>query len=397
MNTIKVTGTGSPDERVRALEQANNYSEVVLPFPVLGELEGTGGGGVGPPGPAGPAGPTGPAGPAGVGVPAGGTTGQVLEKQTGTDYDTVWADPPVTQAASGTWNWRVGDGTTDPGVRNLSPDVSAAPTMLRFSTTTVSGSDAHNLLVTTAPGDVLLMQTRTDASKWAKVQVRAPVIDHGTWFEVPVTGISQGAGGAPANNQDVIVSFQRAGTATGGFEILTDTVPPANAVGAAGDFYINTVTDIMYGPKGVAGSSFGSPVRPFATSPPTSQGSAPYNIGDTFKFTAVGRITALRFWRHATGPTSHEVYLWKTNGTQVAHVTTTGESPTQAGWVEVALPTPVAVAVNDQFVVSRDVPTGDAIWYINGPPGASADPTISWVLANYTSTLTAFPDRKSVV
>ncbi|HKE87306.1 MAG TPA: hypothetical protein VKB50_26290 [Vicinamibacterales bacterium] len=205
MNTIKVTGTGTVDQRVRALEQAVNYGEVVLPFNL-----GDGGGGAGEPGPPGPAGPTGPAGP---GVPAGGTAGQVLEKQTGTDYDTVWADPPVTQATSGTWNWRVADGTTDPGVRNLSPDVSAAPTMLRFSTTTVSGSDAHNLLVTTAPGDVLLMQTRTDASKWAKVQVRAPVIDHGTWFEVPVTGISQGAGGAPENNQDVIVSFQRGGTA----------------------------------------------------------------------------------------------------------------------------------------------------------------------------------------
>ena len=33
---------------------------------------------------------TGPAGPAGVGVPAGGTSGQVLAKASGTDYDTTW-------------------------------------------------------------------------------------------------------------------------------------------------------------------------------------------------------------------------------------------------------------------------------------------------------------------
>lgn len=45
----------------------------------------TGGSGGGAPG------PPGPAGPAGVGVPAGGTSGQVLEKRTGTDYDTIWA------------------------------------------------------------------------------------------------------------------------------------------------------------------------------------------------------------------------------------------------------------------------------------------------------------------
>jgi len=57
----------------------------------------TGGGGGGAPGPQGPAGPAGPAGAAGVGVPAGGTTGQVLEKKTATDYDTVWA----TAAAGG--------------------------------------------------------------------------------------------------------------------------------------------------------------------------------------------------------------------------------------------------------------------------------------------------------
>lgn len=61
----------------------------------------------GRPGPAGPTGPTGPAGdngaagatgptgatgPAGTGVPAGGTTDQVLVKASDTDYDTEWAD-----------------------------------------------------------------------------------------------------------------------------------------------------------------------------------------------------------------------------------------------------------------------------------------------------------------
>ena len=35
---------------------------------------------------------TGPAGPAGQGVPTGGTSGQVLSKASGTDYDTTWAN-----------------------------------------------------------------------------------------------------------------------------------------------------------------------------------------------------------------------------------------------------------------------------------------------------------------
>src|SRR5262252_9787224 len=49
------------------------------------------GAGSGPPGPQGPAGPAGPSGAPGVGVPAGGTTGQVLTKSSATDYATVWA------------------------------------------------------------------------------------------------------------------------------------------------------------------------------------------------------------------------------------------------------------------------------------------------------------------
>lgn len=43
-------------------------------------------------GPAGPTGDTGATGPAGQGVPTGGTTGQVLAKIDGTDYNTEWVD-----------------------------------------------------------------------------------------------------------------------------------------------------------------------------------------------------------------------------------------------------------------------------------------------------------------
>lgn len=56
-------------------------------------------GNIGPQGPIGETGSIGPQGPqgepgaAGVGVPVGGTVGQVLTKKTETDYDTEWADP----------------------------------------------------------------------------------------------------------------------------------------------------------------------------------------------------------------------------------------------------------------------------------------------------------------
>lgn len=50
-------------------------------------------GATGPQGPAGTSGSTGPQGPAGPGVPTGGTAGQVLTKNSGTNYDTKWTTP----------------------------------------------------------------------------------------------------------------------------------------------------------------------------------------------------------------------------------------------------------------------------------------------------------------
>jgi hypothetical protein len=44
------------------------------------------------PGPAGPEGPEGPEGPAGVGIPAGGSAGQILSKVDGTNYNSQWVD-----------------------------------------------------------------------------------------------------------------------------------------------------------------------------------------------------------------------------------------------------------------------------------------------------------------
>jgi len=61
-------------------------------MPILYESDGTSwiAAGTGSPGPTGPAGATGPAGP---GVPVGGSTGQVLTKNTSTNYDTSWQTP----------------------------------------------------------------------------------------------------------------------------------------------------------------------------------------------------------------------------------------------------------------------------------------------------------------
>lgn len=61
-------------------------------------------------------GPAGAAGAAGVGVPVGGTAGQVLTKNSGTNYDTLWSTPTAGGAGSGVF----GSQPSDVGVGNLS-------------------------------------------------------------------------------------------------------------------------------------------------------------------------------------------------------------------------------------------------------------------------------------
>jgi hypothetical protein len=118
--------------------------------------------------------------------------------------------------------------------------------VLVFSTTTVPGSDATNALVTTQPGDVLLMQQRDDATKWARHQVRAAVVNHTVWFEVPITLLSSSVSGGPALNADIAVQFQRSTGTTGpsgpaGGD-LSGTYPnPVIAAGAVGNAEISDV------------------------------------------------------------------------------------------------------------------------------------------------------------
>ena len=116
--TVGSTNTGVPGSAA-AVTGAGTATDLILNFTIPQGLKGDKGdtglqGDIGPDGPAGPAGGTGPAGPAGptgapgakgdtgdagpagpagadgVGVPAGGTSGQVLAKNSGTDFDTHW-------------------------------------------------------------------------------------------------------------------------------------------------------------------------------------------------------------------------------------------------------------------------------------------------------------------
>ena len=87
-------------------------------------------------GPAGPKGDAGTNGTNGQGVPTGGTTGQVLAKKTGTNYDTEWVDQTgggggsgTVTSVTGTAPISVATGTTTPVVSIAAATTSAAGSM----------------------------------------------------------------------------------------------------------------------------------------------------------------------------------------------------------------------------------------------------------------------------
>ncbi|MBR3019565.1 MAG: collagen-like protein [Clostridia bacterium] len=106
-------------------------------------------------GPQGVQGERGPQGAPGAGVPTGGTAGQVLQKASGTDYDTAWGDKnPVVQVSGSTPSI-----TALPGVRYVCGEVATLDITLPASgivdVVFESGSTTAVLTVTTPTGKTL--------------------------------------------------------------------------------------------------------------------------------------------------------------------------------------------------------------------------------------------------
>jgi hypothetical protein len=104
-------------------------------------------GATGATGATGPAGATGATGAAGQGVPVGGTTGQVLAKASGTNYDTEWVDQTggggggsgTVTSVTGTAPISVATGTTTPVVSIAAATTSAAGSMSAADKTKLDG------------------------------------------------------------------------------------------------------------------------------------------------------------------------------------------------------------------------------------------------------------------
>jgi hypothetical protein len=169
----------------------------------------------------------------------------------------------------------------------------------------------------------------------------------------------------------------------GGSTILDGAGPPSLALGADGDYYVDSVGQDLYGPKEAGGTDYAAE-ESVQSSPVINHNFAgPYRVGNEIKFIVAGQITKGRFHRNSgSATTSRSMYLYNTAGTLVAT-----SNPTVAeigtGWVQVTFPSPIPVAAGSSYVISYDAL--DVFDYASvGPPLTNAAHA-TWTIGRYGS------------
>jgi len=87
-----------------------------------------------------------------------------------------------------------------------------------------------------------------------------------------------------------------------------------------------------------------------ATTPGTTGGGSPVELGVKIRSDDSGLITGIRFWKPSTETGTHAVSLWSGSGTLLGSAVSSGE--TASGWQQVNLPVPVAITSGTTYVAS---------------------------------------------
>lgn len=216
----------------------------------------------------------------------------------------------------------------------------------------------------------------TDANKVTLRFLAAPAVNA---YQVIIvaTGSSGGGGGG------------------GGTTILDGIGPPSTGVGQDGDYYLDTASDTLYGPKDSAG--YDSPrFTNTDTDVPDTTMTGVYRLGMEYRFLVAGQITGARWRREATSDaTPKQMFLFRADGTFVANTVFTSETAGVAGWVRASFVTPISLNPSEQWVIAFDIPSTGPVGYTASPGPTMLDPTkATYIQARYVATVggTTFPN-----
>jgi hypothetical protein len=170
-----------------------------------------------------------------------------------------------------------------------------------------------------------------------------------------------------ASNDGVSWSSEGGGDGDGSVQAILDGAGvPTVGTGNIGDFYLDTQTGTLYGPK-VAGAPPGP--QQFVNYTPPFIGGSPgsiYTMGMKYRFTVPGELLGVRFFINTPmGPvSSYRVQIWSSTGTLLAAI---AASSLVAGFNTVMFPASVPVFAATTYLASWSVPGTGTFAYQSGP------------------------------
>jgi hypothetical protein len=233
-------------------------------------------------GPSGPAGANGATGPAGPGVPVGGTAGQLLTKNTATNYDTIWTTPASGGNVSNSGApaaGQVAEWVTATTIRGVS-------TYAKLASPTFTGAP-------TAPTPTPATDSTTNLATTAFVQAAIAAVQNAKSLFVAKLPADQTGYGASAY---ALVNFTSAIINQGGNYNTTTMIwtPPAGRILLTGNLHGNTPSAAIVG---VQINKNGAAWRNFTGYIPTTDASTVFTAFDI-----------------ATGADSYQLYAYFTSG-----------------------------------------------------------------------------------
>lgn len=128
-------------------------------------------------------------------------------------------------------------------------------------------------------------------------------------------------------------------------QFLTGIVPPTGTDGAVGDFYIDTIEHILYGPKNEEGALPGPPYESSADpswTPGTPGGSGFYELGSLIEVLSDGWIFGIRVYHDPALPV-RDLRLWRYSDQSLLATVPSADTTGQSGWVDFLFDDPIVV------------------------------------------------------